>query len=522
MYSLATHWCSFAYHFISRKKLRLATFATMSTADSIDGNNDNKTNNENDDDDEPEWLNKDLWDDMFDGLCLFQKQHGHLDPPLDYQYHDEYLAIWLDQQRKQERLKSKGRRLSQEKIDRLKSIGIDFENGNDHVPVETTMLTTTKQGEHQQLLKYTRNDDEPMDENNEDDEEQEKEDEDEDVDEEQDEHWEFMFKGLTELKKTLQHTEPPKGCEYFGISLYDWAKEQRDRYKNYRKRNTWRTKIARLRNLGFELHPGNAEKRKHASTTTASSSHAAAAKASMSPYKRFVNGDMEGHWSMMLSGLAEYQKLRHGKDLDVPPGCEYNGFSLYDWVRKQKKHYRNTLLNQKPFMPMHRMQQLATFGFDEAIGNIPKHFAMTLHDARYEVMVEALKDFYQTAGSTQAKVPSTYIVDGRSLQKWVTKQRSNYQNRLEGRTKMALSDDRIEKLLAIGFEFTPVRRRVDAIENSQKDPLEEGRSDQDDVGHEDGEDDGGGGDEVDDNSEAASDEPNEQDLPPLKKPKLDP
>jgi hypothetical protein len=72
---------------------------------------------------------------------------------------------------------------------------------------------------------------------------------------EEDEHWNFMYKGLGELKKMIGHVEVPKGCEYFGVSLYDWAKEQRERYKNTGQRHTWQPKIQCLRSLAFKLEP---------------------------------------------------------------------------------------------------------------------------------------------------------------------------------------------------------------------------------------------------------------------------
>jgi hypothetical protein len=64
------------------------------------------------------------WETMFECLVEFRENEGHLDVPINYKCHDESLATWLQSQR------SLQRRLSQEKIDRLVSIGVDFERGN--------------------------------------------------------------------------------------------------------------------------------------------------------------------------------------------------------------------------------------------------------------------------------------------------------------------------------------------------------------------------------------------------------
>jgi hypothetical protein len=159
-----------------------------------------------------------------------------------------------------------------------------------------------------------------------------------------------MFKGLIELKTTLGHVEVPKGCEFLGVSLYDWAKEQRKRYKDSRRRrHAWRTKIKRLRELGFDLT--SSEKRKSSGT------HAFGFTKSIA--------DNEEHWSMMLEGRKEYQKMTG--NLDVPPGCEFHGFSLYDWVRKQKHRYRSTLHGEKAPMLPSRKHLLDAIGFGQLV-----------------------------------------------------------------------------------------------------------------------------------------------------------
>jgi hypothetical protein len=101
------------------------------------------------------------------------------------------------------------------------------------------------------------------------------------------------------------------------------------------------------------------------------------------------------------------------------------------------------------------------------------HFSMSLQEARWHMMFEALADFKAKHG--HFKVPGAYLVDSRFLSKWITKQRSYYQNRVENK-KLALSDERLKLLQSIGFEFTPVVRRKNPIDTGDEVTEEAGDS----------------------------------------------
>jgi hypothetical protein len=126
-------------------------------------------------------------------------------------------------------------------------------------------------------------------------------------------------------------------------------------------------------------------------------------------------------------------------------------------VRNCRKHYLNSIKNKRPALSAKRVEALRSIGFDfDPTGVLGTNDAV--HDKRWKVMFDGLNDFHKQHGSFS--VPVGYLCDGRSLLDWLRHQRSQFINSLMN-TRPALSNERRESLLSIGFDLDPTGQRQD-------------------------------------------------------------
>ena len=136
-----------------------------------------------------------------------------------------------------------------------------------------------------------------------------------------DEHWNFMIQGLVEFKKMMGHLIVPQGCDYFGVSLYDWVIEQR------RTNDHEPTRLERLRSLGFELQPVSRTKKKKRKKATP-----------VFRTQQDRNKWFDDYWSVLLEGLIELHRATG--DWNVPIDYMYQGNNLYNWACTQRSLFR--------------------------------------------------------------------------------------------------------------------------------------------------------------------------------------
>lgn len=136
-------------------------------------------------------------------------------------------------------------------------------------------------------------------------------------------------------------------------------------------------------------------------------------------------------WERQYAALLEYRK-KYG-DCGVPEQCDEFP-DLYQWLARQRRAYRIRRL------PKARFEKL------ELIGFCWDHFA-----AQWEEMYKALVAFRNTNG--HCNVPNRFSVN-RSLGSWIQSQRKNYNG-------VRLSADRIGRLNAIGFDWSPIDTEFD-------------------------------------------------------------
>lgn len=164
----------------------------------------------------------------------------------------------------------------------------------------------------------------------------------------------------------------------------------------------------------------------------------------------------ERRWEIMFKGLVDY-KEKH-KTLKVSRGATCNGHSLYEWIRNNRKHYLNRLKGKTPALSFKRFDSLRSIGFDfDPTGVLGSNDAYD--DKRWVAMFEGLSAYKERYGNFS--VPVGYTCDGRSLLDWLRHQRCQHANALNG-LRPALSKERTERLLSIGFDLDPTGQRRDA------------------------------------------------------------
>lgn len=159
-------------------------------------------------------------------------------------------------------------------------------------------------------------------------------------------------------------------------------------------------------------------------------------------------GRRESHWLNMFDALVEYKSI-HGNTL-VPATYPDNP-QLGNWVDNQRQQYRMRF-QADPLLPVSMRESMT----DERIEKLNAvGFVWNLNDLSWNMRFEELRDYVSEHGN--AVVPLGYAKN-ESLALWVAKQRRNYKagqgderTNANGRAGTALSEDRIQKLEAIGF-----------------------------------------------------------------------
>ena len=141
----------------------------------------------------------------------------------------------------------------------------------------------------------------------------------------------------------------------------------------------------------------------------------------------FVWNTLELQWEEMFDVLKEYKKI-HGY-CNIPQGWIVNNLKLGTWVQTQRGNYQNGKLSED------RIKSLEDIGF-----------VWDPYESTWEEMFDALNEYEKLHG--HCNVPTSYVLNGRTLGIWVSTQRSNYQN---GK----LSEYRIKRLEDIGFVWDP-------------------------------------------------------------------
>jgi ferredoxin-thioredoxin reductase catalytic subunit len=195
--------------------------------------------------------------------------------------------------------------------------------------------------------------------------------------------WEEMFEALVEYKKESGEYNVPKGREE-NKQLATWAQNQRS---DYQKGKLDKERIKRLEVIGFVWNP------------------------------------LESKWEEMFEALVEYKK-EHG-DCNVPKRWEENKL-LATWVQNQRSGYKKGQIDED------KSKKLDDIGF-----------VWNALEFKWEEMFEALIEYKK--GHGDCNVPLEWA-ENKKLGGWVGTQRKSYLSNI-------ISNDRIKRLENIGFEW---------------------------------------------------------------------
>ena len=183
-------------------------------------------------------------------------------------------------------------------------------------------------------------------------------------------------------------------------------------------------------------------------------------KAAKKPSKR------EEAWETMFEGLVQWKKDHD--DFVIPRNHKHNGKCLYDWVRKQREGYRNSLKKPKlwPSLSPDKIERFRAIGFDLTING--RYLSLTgfqqpeetpedrknrskSYSKQWDIMYKGLTDFRAKTG--HLNVPKGYLSGSKNLYIWCQAQRQYYRTFLHKDTKPTPWQSRIDRLRGIGFDL---------------------------------------------------------------------
>ena len=214
--------------------------------------------------------------------------------------------------------------------------------------------------------------------------------------------WNQMFQELMEYKK--EHGDcnvPHRSIEYKQLGI--WVKNRR---KQYNKGGMSKDRIEQLNAIGFDWDP------------------------------------LVTQWNIMFQELVKYKK-EHG-DCNVPVKSEGKCKELGKWVDNQRVRYI------KGGMLEDRVKQLNAIGFD--------WYPLV---TQWNQIYEALQEFHKIF--KHFHVPKNYE-PCIGLARWIQTQRREYRKFVNSE-RTSMSEERIDKLESIGFEWNPDRNGVTEQEN---------------------------------------------------------
>ena len=212
----------------------------------------------------------------------------------------------------------------------------------------------------------------------------------------QQERWKQRYQELAEYKKGHGHCNVSKGSIQEYKQLGAWVKTQRSEYSKGRMPQD---RMKQLNDIGFDWDP------------------------------------LASQWNKMFHKLVEYNK-HHGD-------CRVSQWSmgykqLGRWVKEQRFQFKKLQTGKDSFMTEERIVKLDSVGF-----------VWSPFDALWEERFEQLREYQKVY--KHCNVPKNYDF---KLALWVQAQRRQYRKFVNSE-RTSMSEERIDKLESIGFEWNP-------------------------------------------------------------------
>jgi len=244
--------------------------------------------------------------------------------------------------------------------------------------------------------------------------------------------WDLYYNELLGFKKVQGHCLVPKVYP-MNQSLSTWVYRQRAEYKLWkRKKRSQLTdeRVDLLKECGFAFYTKGTEEQKKIESQRRQPS-------------------LDAHWQRHYKSLLEFRE-EHGHCI-VPKMYPENQ-ALSAWVFRQRREYKLSALGK---MTEERLQKLREVDFifevkcTDTFKELENQKRKAMADVRWYEMYRQLLTYRKRTGHTV--VPKVYKPN-KQLASWVYRQRADYRRRNQGEVSN-LDDDRLKKLLKIGFVF---------------------------------------------------------------------
>jgi hypothetical protein len=187
-------------------------------------------------------------------------------------------------------------------------------------------------------------------------------------------------------------------------------------------------------------------------------------------------------WEFMFASLVQW-KEEHGH-FNVPRTYKNaGGKCLYDWIRKQREGYRNSLKTPKlwPCLTQDKIDRIRGIGFDLTINgrftclkgyqqpeesNDDRQHRSKSYSKQWDIMYKGLMSFKEQHG--HLVVPKGYMCGNANLGFWTQAQRQYFRKHYQQKDKPTPWQERIDRLRAIGFEL-PVAKADSEVEVESED-----------------------------------------------------
>lgn len=226
------------------------------------------------------------------------------------------------------------------------------------------------------------------------------------------EKWNRQFELLRAFQIENGHCRVPHNFEIEGINLGKWISRQRTNHKKIlegkgQHASITQQRIDLLNSIGFEWS---------ASDTDSTS------------------------WNGQFELLRQFK--RENTHCRVPMNFEVGGVQLGKWVSRQRTHYKNLMEGngQQASITQQRIDMLNSIGFQ-----------WNANETAWDQHFKLLRAWQHKNGN--CRVPHSFVVEGVSLGKWISRQRTYYKNLIKGHGKVCITQERIDQLNSIGFEW---------------------------------------------------------------------
>ena len=136
----------------------------------------------------------------------------------------------------------------------------------------------------------------------------------------------------------------------------------------------------------------------------------------------------EDSWSRHYASLLKYYNQHH--DILVPFECKYDGVYLGGWLKRQ--------MGNKDKLSVKQVELLNKLGI-----------TWERNPSKWDDMFDLAKQYFEEHGNLMVNTHAKY--KGKSLGRWINKQRVDYQNLDNEKANANFSQDRIRKLESIGM-----------------------------------------------------------------------